>query len=310
MYRIRANQIVEDIRSGVSDEELKKKYGLSLRGLQRALKTLTLEKAVSHGEMYKRSSAYRSIVEILDSRNAPRIYVPIAIRVFNVETSQRGFVRDVSETGLKVAGISANVGDIVSLSLPLKELVTAEPIEFQAVCRWAKKEGRIKRYTVCGFEISSLSEGAKRGYEELLDVFKYQENMRVSAVSSPLDLQELVKSATAMSDEVEGPKFSGQVDGVDILEFIQFLMLSGKKTRVDINSDSGDECQLHLEDGRIVQATYGEKNGVEAFFECMKLNSGSFRARPCNETIEKSIKEPGDFLIFEAARRRDIMACE
>jgi hypothetical protein len=306
MYRIRANQIVEDIRSGMTDDQLRKKYGLSLRGLQRALKTLTLENAVSHSEMCERSNAYRSITEVLSSRNAPRIYVPIAIRIYNVQNNQRGFVRDVSGEGLRLAGISATPGETLFLKMPLKELMRTSAVEFQAKCKWAKKEGRIKKYTVCGLRIISMSPESRAGFNELLDLFKRRENGMEQPFHSPLDLPELVKSAKAMNKEVEGPRFSGQVEGIDILEFVQFLMLSGKKTRLDVSDSNGDECQIHFSDGRIIQASYGEKQGVEAFFQCMNLIEGQFSARPFDEPVEETIEEPGDFLIFEAARRRDL----
>jgi hypothetical protein len=188
--------------------------------------------------------------------------------------------------------------------------VDANPIEFEAVCRWAKKEGRIKKYTVCGVEIVKMRQEARAGFDDLLHVFKSEEKDRESGLYSPLDLPELVKSAKAMNKEVEGPRFSGEVEGIDILEFVQFLMLSGKKTRLDVSDSNGDECQIHLDDGRIVQAKYGNMEGVEAFFECMNLNEGRFSAKPFDEPVEETIMEPGDFLIFEAARRRDMNSGE
>jgi ActR/RegA family two-component response regulator len=99
--------------------------------------------------------------------------------------------------------------------------------------------------------------------------------------------------------------FSGQVQGVDILEYLQFMMLTGKQTVVEVTSQSGCACRLFLRDGNVVHAQSNEARGEEAFYHCLGLKGGQFTNLPWVDPPEKTINKPGDFLLFEAARRRD-----
>ena len=105
-------------------------------------------------------------------------------------------------------------------------------------------------------------------------------------------------------------KFSGTVHGVDILDFVQFLLLSGISTLVEINTDEGLECTLHLHDGRVVHARYGPEDGKEAFIDCMTLSGGRFATKEWQEPDKRSIDAPSDLLLFEAAQRRDEISSE
>lgn len=101
------------------------------------------------------------------------------------------------------------------------------------------------------------------------------------------------------------PGFSGRVDGVDILEYLQFLLLSGKKVVLEIRPAVGDPCRLYLRDGAIVHAVCGAIEGEAAFFRCINFRGGEFVNLPWTEPDRVGICRAGEFLLMEAARRRD-----
>ncbi len=305
MQRIRARQIIHHFRSGMGDDNLMKKYGLSHKGYQRLLRILVSEKVIEHAELYERSPTYKAMADILSARHFPRVSVPLPIRVYHDETSQKGFVRDISENGFRVAGIEANVGETMTLRIPLNELAQGKPLEFDAVCRWSKTAGKTKRYVLSGFEITGVSEEARSQLVELLDLFSSQSRGKDQTLYTSVNVPVALESTSEMRTGTDSRRFSGTVDGVDILDFVQFLLLSGKKTRVDIQSSEGDECELHLDDGRAVQAIRGKREGKEAFFECMNFTGGKFSTRPWNDPGPEPIDELAEFLLVEAARRRD-----
>jgi hypothetical protein len=127
MNKIRALQIVEDIRSGIEDGQLMSTYKLSRKGLQRVLKRLVNDSLISHEELYQKSDAYRSIADLLAARRSPRLYVPIALKVYRNETGEKGFIRDISENGMRVAGVQAKAGEKVIFDIPMSDINGLNP---------------------------------------------------------------------------------------------------------------------------------------------------------------------------------------
>lgn len=305
MNKIHARQIVEDVRSGLEDGQLMAKYQLSRKGLQRVLRKLVKDRLIRHKELYEKSSVYRRITDVLAARRSPRLYVPLALTVYCHESGQKGFIRDISDHGVRVAGIPAKAGDMMIFDLPLTEINGVPPLQFEAVCRWAQVEGRSKKYPVGGFEITSISEEARIQLSEMRDLILSETRGEEGRLRTPLNVSEILKSAGEMRAQTEPPRFSGTVDDVDILDFVQFMLLICKNAVLEIHSLSGDMGNLYLEDGRIVHAVRGETVGRQAFFECMSFQGGSFSTRPWHDPGQRSINVPGDFLLIEAARMRD-----
>lgn len=305
MYSIPRSQIVKEIRSGMSDDEIMKKHELPLKLFQRLLQILVNEKALDHSELYEKSATYRALADRLASRGSPRVYLPIAIPVYHDETSQKGFVRDISETGVRVAGIGAQNGDELTLRMSIKRDTEDVSLQFKVICRWSRIEGKSRKYPVTGFEITELGEEARIQFTELMDQFQSQNPRWERSLREPTSSSEERRPVDSMDTEPASHQFSGTVHGVDILDFVQFMLLSGKKTMLEIKTESGDSCHVHLDEGRIVHASFGEQDGREAFYECMNVPGGSFFTRPWQEPGETTIDDPGEFLIMEAARRRD-----
>ena len=118
-------------------------------------------------------------------------------------------------------------------------------------------------------------------------------------MSKPVDLFELLDLICPP------PAFSSQLDGFDVLEYLQFILLTGRQTVVKVRSREGKTCKLYCREGDIIHAEGESDFGEKAFFRCMAFQGGSLRNLAWEEPINKTIEVPGDFLLLEAARRRD-----
>jgi len=118
-------------------------------------------------------------------------------------------------------------------------------------------------------------------------------------LSKPVDMSRLL---ALMSQQ---PTFSGKVEGVDILEYLQFMLLTGKKTVVEVSSAEGQCCKLFLDQGNMCHAVLGDIQGEEAFFQCVRFKEGRFTNLPWSKPVRNTITRPAGFLLVEAARIRD-----
>ena len=75
-----------------------------------------------------------------------------------MEASATGILRDISEKGLRVAGIESSVGQVKTLQIPIDMFMQTDPLLIIAECKWVETKGKNKRYPVAGFEIMDLSE--------------------------------------------------------------------------------------------------------------------------------------------------------
>jgi CheY-like chemotaxis protein len=99
--------------------------------------------------------------------------------------------------------------------------------------------------------------------------------------------------------------FSGSVDDVDLIDYLQLIMLSGKQTLLEVISREGLRGLLFVDSGRVVHATCGSLEGEEAFYRCLTFQAGNFSSQPWRFPERITIDRPGEFLLVEAARKRD-----
>jgi hypothetical protein len=305
MQRILAAEIVNDVQGGMNDQQLMLKHRLSRRQVSRLLMKLVELQILSHQEAYDTSEAYRIITDRPAKRAESRIRVNRRLVIFNDDTSQRGYVRDVSKTGQRIAGILAKVDSVMTLRLPLPGPGTAEQIEFVAECRWNSVHGKKQRYATGGFKIAMMSDTARASYAQLL--FSLQKDAQ--------EASELLESESENGNQEQSGRveietdgfraFSGELDGVDVLDLIQFLLLTRRKNVLKLSASDGTESETYLDDGRIVHAVLGDLQGNSAFFACMKMPGGRFTLVPWSEPRELTIHDPAELLLVEAAHRRD-----
>ncbi|MFZ5865183.1 MAG: DUF4388 domain-containing protein [Thermodesulfobacteriota bacterium] len=125
---------------------------------------------------------------------------------------------------------------------------------------------------------------------------------------------ELVEIEAALPSQSSGHRihqranrcsFSGKVEGVDILDYVQWLLMDGKQTVLIVLPHHNAPCRLFLDRGKVVHAVAGEAEGEEAFYRMAQYISGEFVHLPWTEPENITIESEPTSLLFEAARRRD-----
>ncbi len=99
--------------------------------------------------------------------------------------------------------------------------------------------------------------------------------------------------------------FTGRVEGIDLLEYTQLLLLNGQKAVLEVVSRQGVYGLLYIEEGNIRHAVCGELEGESALYKCLTFNGGSFSSQPWRQPEKVTIDKPGQFVLLEAARKRD-----
>jgi hypothetical protein len=161
--KIRLSLIVNDIWSGMTNGELMERHSLSQRELDQVLKHLVDSGALSPEQICDRPMTNR----------APRFFLPMRLSIYDAtDASIKGLVRDISETGVRVA---SRVPDIArSRTLLIRGLETGEvsSFEFGVTCRWIKAKGEGKKYYVAGFQITQISEEARWDLLRLIELVR------------------------------------------------------------------------------------------------------------------------------------------
>jgi len=99
--------------------------------------------------------------------------------------------------------------------------------------------------------------------------------------------------------------YSGKVEGVDILDYVQWMLIEGRQTVLEIRPLNGIPCTLFVDDGKILHASSMELEGEEAFYQCVQSARGEFAHLAWSVPGRITIEKAGMQLLFEAARRRD-----
>lgn len=156
---VSAGDIVDDIRSGMSDAELMRKYKLSSKGLQSAFRKLIKSHALYQFEIDGRISSFEDSVVIQNVRSMPRLFPSVVIPVYDAhDPDNRGRLHDVTEKGVGIRGVTVKHSELKELVVPDDDFGEFESFRFQAVCRWRKRES--DGTVAAGFEITEISPSA------------------------------------------------------------------------------------------------------------------------------------------------------
>jgi PilZ domain len=154
--QINGRNIIDDLRSGMTDQALQAKYRLSTSGLCTIYEKLVDREAISHSELSGWSPLYRLRTHYKESRSYPRADLNIEVPIYDLGTGSTGLLRDISEKGMRVAGIDASVGQARTFQIPVEMFMKADRLLIVAECKWSKPKGTLKEYVVAGFEIIDL----------------------------------------------------------------------------------------------------------------------------------------------------------
>ncbi len=168
--RIKASEIVRDIRAGMTNDDLIGKHGLSLEQLLGIFTKLIDAKVMSHAELAFHMPSSRSAVMEAQVRQVSRCYLPVMLRIYDLDDLTRDLtVKDLSEKGIHVVGIKTAIGRKASFLIQAIEFPDVDPLTFDAQCRWAKREtNETGEFTYdAGFEITEIDKSAQ---EQLLKI--------------------------------------------------------------------------------------------------------------------------------------------
>lgn len=166
---IRISELVRDIRSGLTKQQLMEKYKLTPRGFSWISAKLISSGAMSWQEIYgKLCKSYHEMAvdkPRRSQRHTPRYYVPIYA---SAEPKVVGRVRDISQQGIGTRGIRAEVGLTNTLVIPADNFGEWGTIIFEARCAWTSKDS-IGEY-LSGFEVIDAAAGSRRELQLLIEL--------------------------------------------------------------------------------------------------------------------------------------------
>jgi PilZ domain len=156
--KINGKDVINDLRSGMADWQLQVKYKISTKSLRTIFRRLVKSNAISHSELYESSSLYRERTDHLRARKHPRADLDVYVPIYDIVDSAIGVLRDISESGLRVAGVNASVGQAKTFQIPVDMLIEAPPLLIMAECKWVEIKRKNREYSIAGFQIVDLPE--------------------------------------------------------------------------------------------------------------------------------------------------------
>jgi len=161
--KIKAKEILADIKAGMTDNELVVKYHVSQSALKSIFQKLIDAGSLTQSQLEERIPPDRIKTYGEKPRNLHRNYVFVKLPIYELENLlHEGQVVDITEGGIQIIGIEAKVGEKKGFLIQADYFADVFPFSFEAECKWATRE-RDGRWRA-GFKILSMSE---KGLEEL-----------------------------------------------------------------------------------------------------------------------------------------------
>ena len=167
--------ILRDLKSGMTDEELMEEYKLTPRGLGSVLRNLVDAKAISVSELLRRSPAPAAIPELLaEFRMLPRNFVGFPLPIYEAQCpDRRGVVCDITAEGVGISGLEAKLDEIKTFVIPADEFFQIIPIVFQGLCCWSEGD-EVEAKRTAGFRVVEVLRGSMRELQKLIQALSVQ----------------------------------------------------------------------------------------------------------------------------------------
>jgi uncharacterized protein (DUF433 family) len=170
---IEAEEIINDIRSGMAEDALKRKYELSSGALAKAVQLLFDGSHLNRCDLARGAVPYEEVVEPGKVRRVERYYLDFELPIVATDGPEIiGKVRDLTTRGLGTVGIRASVGDVKTLRVQHERFVLLKPFSLQAQCRWIKG-GQGASGLIAGFRITSISGEDKEQLRKLVRLLRF-----------------------------------------------------------------------------------------------------------------------------------------
>jgi len=156
--KISASEILVDIRSGATGSGIMKKYKLTAAALQDTLRQLIQSMHLSLSELSRELYLRHEANVPGEIREMKRHYLDFEVQVHDLkQPAILGMVRDITEKGVGLSGIEAEIDEIRHLVVLGDPLEQVPPFEFQAKCRWSNRGTQPANWEA-GFEITQITE--------------------------------------------------------------------------------------------------------------------------------------------------------
>ena len=127
-------------------------------------------------------------------------------------------------------------------------------------------------------------------------------------VTKPAPTLILVAKLKAMLDQrmaTRGTRgIAGSLQELGLPDMVQALAQGRKSGNLKIRS-RGDAGEIHLVEGAVVNALWGQVRGEDAFYQMLKLTEGEFHLDPSFKATARVIHQSTESLLLEAMRRID-----
>jgi hypothetical protein len=167
--KIKANRLIADIRSRVSDFELMEKYDLSLVLLQRVMEKLLDRGVLRPEELLERGVHFDDPRNRVRTRRVSREYlrIPLLVEEFG-DSSSTGIVIDVSEKGFRTRGLQIGEFEKKLFRIRSSEEAVLSTVQAEAVCRWTGIDPSEIMLCEAGFEIVRISDRDLRELRQIM----------------------------------------------------------------------------------------------------------------------------------------------
>ena len=161
--KIKAVEIVSDIRSGMTNPQLMDKYKVSEANLSHIFRMLIDTHSIEQGELEQLLSPPPAKLDVSNGIPVHEHYMFRRLPIHDIKNPlNKGVVADISETNLTISGISANAGDTMEFFVHTDYFPDVSPFAFEAQCQWASNAEDGKLFS--SFDITSIS---KEGLNEI-----------------------------------------------------------------------------------------------------------------------------------------------
>ncbi|MBI4963995.1 MAG: PilZ domain-containing protein [Desulfomonile tiedjei] len=102
-------------------------------------------------------------------RRATRKYMLFKIPAYDGQSRRfLGLVQDITDSGVQLFGVQVEANTTRTLIIQASDYIKSAPLEFDAVCRWSRRENP-QGYYVSGFEIVNISAESRESLTKLID---------------------------------------------------------------------------------------------------------------------------------------------
>ena len=118
----------------------------------------------------------------------------------------------------------------------------------------------------------------------------------------PIDYSEIKN----IIEHIFSPKgFTADLDGMDLIDMMQILGFSGKDCTVTVRNRLGESGKVFLKNSVLLNAETDFNTGLEAFYDIIKWESGSFSVGALEGDVKPEISFSLEHLLLEVSRIRD-----